>query len=912
MPAKIKSKNQDENTEALEVETTYKPGEVAPRSIVDEMKSNFIDYSMSVIVSRALPEVQDGLKPSQRRILVAMNDLGLKPNAHFRKSAKIAGDTSGNYHPHGEGVVYPTMVKLAQPFSMRYPLVHGQGNFGSIDGDPPAAMRYTEAKLSKIAPELLNDLNKGTVTYRVNYDGTRLEPTVLPALFPNLLANGSQGIAVGMATQIPPHNLTELIEALQEMVDRGNKWEGTAIYNQLRKAKELKEVIPQTLNSNPEHYLENYVDTKEIDYMDEINAIEEKIKESEEKIYPKFKSEITPSELIEIIPGPDFPTGSTIYDQKEILNAYATGRGRILQRAKASIVEGKNGRFQIVVTEVPYQVNKAHMIEKIADLVKDKKVEGIADIRDESNKDGIRVVIILKKDAQPKAVLNKLYKYTEMQKAFNANMIALVENEPKTLSLKRMLELFLSFRITVTIRRYEYELAEARYRGHILEGLLKALDILDEIIATIRKSKTQDTAKTNLMDKYEFTEVQAQAILDMQLRRLAALEKVKLQNEFKDIKSKIEEYNEVLGSEDNILEVVNNDLQMIKETYGDERRTKVVKGKVGEISEEDMVASEETLVTITNSGYIKRVNPGSYRSQKRGGKGVNGGDTKEGDFVEHAILCNTLDELLLFTNKGKVYNLRVFEIPEYGRTAKGLPLVNLLQLEQDETVNSFVTRDPKGKVGKGKVEGEEESKSNKYFTMATKNGIIKKTEIGEYENIRSNGLIAINLEQGDELTWVRPTTGEDDLILVTAEGKSIRFDESEVRAMGRTAKGVTAMKFKTDSDYIVSMDVVEDEKYRLLTVSEKGYAKMTELSKYNAQKRAGSGIYTFDVTEKTGNVAAARILDNPNETEIVIISEKSKVIRSTLQAVPTQGRQTSGVKIMNLDKGDRVATLALM
>jgi DNA gyrase subunit A len=414
------------------------------------------------------------------------------------------------------------------------------------------------------------------------------------------------------------------------------------------------------------------------------------------------------------------------------------------------------------------------------------------------------------------------------------------------------------------------------------------------------------------MDKYEFTEVQAQAILDMQLRRLAALEKVKLQNEFKDIKSKIEEYNEVLGSEDNILEVVNNDLQMIKETYGDERRTKVVKGKVGEISEEDMVASEETLVTITNSGYIKRVNPGSYRSQKRGGKGVNGGDTKEGDFVEHAILCNTLDELLLFTNKGKVYNLRVFEIPEYGRTAKGLPLVNLLQLEQDETVNSFVTRDPKGKVGKGKGEGEEESKSNKYFTMATKNGIIKKTEIGEYENIRSNGLIAINLEQGDELTWVRPTTGEDDLILVTAEGKSIRFDESEVRAMGRTAKGVTAMKFKTDSDYIVSMDVVEDEKYRLLTVSEKGYAKMTELSKYNAQKRAGSGIYTFDVTEKTGNVAAARILDNPNETEIVIISEKSKVIRSTLQAVPTQGRQTSGVKIMNLDKGDRVATLALM
>jgi DNA gyrase subunit A len=911
MPAKLKTKNQDENSEALEVETTYKPGEIAPRSIVDEMKSNFIDYSMSVIVSRALPEVKDGLKPSQRRILVAMNDLGLKPNAHFRKSAKIAGDTSGNYHPHGEGVVYPTMVKLAQPFSMRYPLVHGQGNFGSIDGDPPAAMRYTEAKLSKIAPELLNDLNKGTVTYTVNYDGTRLEPTVLPALFPNLLANGSQGIAVGMATQIPPHNLTELIEALQEMVNRGNKWEGDAIYNELRKAKELKEVTPQTLNSHPEHYLENYVDVKEVDYMDEINAIEEKIRETEESIYPKFKSDITPSELIEIVPGPDFPTGSTIYDQKEILNAYATGRGRILQRAKASIVEGKKGRYQIVVTEVPYQVNKAHMIEKIADLVKDKKVEGIADIRDESNKDGIRVVIILKKDAQPKAVLNKLYKYTEMQKAFNANMISLVENEPKTLSLKRMLELFLSFRITVTIRRYEYDLAEARYRGHILEGLLKALDILDEIISTIRKSKTQDTAKTNLIDKFEFTEVQAQAILDMQLRRLAALEKVKLQNEFKDIKSKIEEYNEILGDEDNILKVVSKDLEMIKETYGDERRTKVIKGKVGEISEEDMVASEETLVTITNSGYIKRVNPGSYRAQRRGGKGVNGGDTKEGDFVEHAILCNTLDELLLFTNQGKVYNLRVFEIPEYGRTAKGLPLVNLLQLEQDESVNSFVTRDPKGGIREGKGE-EEDAKSNKYFTMATKNGIIKKTEIGEFENIRSNGLIAINLESDDELTWVRPTTGDNDLILVTAEGKSIRFKESEVRPMGRTAKGVTAMKFKTDTDYIVSMDVVKDDKYRLLTVSENGYAKMTELAEYGAQKRAGSGIYTFNVTGKTGNVSAARILDNPDETEIVVISEKSKVIRSSLEAVPTQGRQTSGVKIMNLDKGDKVATVALM
>ncbi|MCD4811627.1 DNA gyrase subunit A [bacterium] len=910
MPEEIKNTTTVEDNGDTDFNATFKPGDIAPRSIVDEMKSNFIDYSMSVIVSRALPEVRDGLKPSQRRILVAMNDLGLMPSAHFRKSAKIAGDTSGNYHPHGEGVVYPTMVKLAQPFSMRYTLVHGQGNFGSIDGDPPAAMRYTEAKLSKIAPELLKDLNKGTVTYNVNYDGTRLEPTVLPALFPNLLSNGSQGIAVGMATQIPPHNLTELIDALQEMIKRKNRWKGKAIYNELRKSKEAEETTPQTLNSKPEHYFENYVDTKQIDFSEDIQAIEKRLKDTDEVVYPDFKSEINPTELIEIIPGPDFPTGGTIYDQKEILNAYATGRGRILQRAKASIIEGDKNRFHIIITEIPYQVNKAHMIEKIADLVKDKRIEGIADIRDESNKDGIRVVVILKRDAQPKAVLNKLYKYTEMQKAFNANMIALVKNEPKTLSLKRMLELFLSFRITITIRRYEYNLAESRYRGHILEGLLKALDVLDEIIATIRQSKTQDSAKTNLIDKFKFTEVQAQAILDMQLRRLAALEKLKLQNEYKDLEKKIKEYNAILESEDKILEVVDTDLQLIKEKFGDERKSKVVKGKIGEINEEDMVASEDTLVTITNSGYIKRVDPDSYRSQKRGGKGVRGGNNKEGDFVKHAILCNTLDELMLFSNKGKVYTLRVFEIPEYGRTAKGLPLVNLISLDQNDLITSFVTRDPKGGVGEGK-DGDDKKK-NKFFTMVTKNGVIKKTKISEFSNIRTNGLIALTLADGDKLTWVKPTTGDNDVILITSEGKSIRFKESDVRAMGRTAKGVTAMKFKSKTDHIVGMGIIKSEEFRLLTISQKGFAKMTELKEYGSQKRAGSGIFTFKVTPKTGDVVAARILDNPRESELVIISEKSKVIRSFLKAVPTQGRQTSGVKIMNVDKNDKVATVAMM
>lgn len=899
----------EDNRDTLGIDITFKPGDIAPRSIVDEMKANYLDYSMSVIVSRALPEVKDGLKPSQRRILVAMNDLGLTPTAHYRKSAKIAGDTSGNYHPHGESVVYPTLVKMAQDFSTRYPLVDGQGNFGSIDGDSPAAMRYTEARMGKITPELIRDLSKGTVTYTANYDGTRLEPTVLPALFPNVLANGSDGIAVGMATKIPPHNLKELVEALQKMISLGNKWEGKAIYNELRKNKESKEKIPTTLNSKPLDYLENYVEKDDINLQANIDALRDKLNADESILYPEFKSDITPSELIEIIPGPDFPTGGIIYDQQEILNAYATGRGRILQRAKASIIEGKQGRYNIVITEIPYQVNKAHMIEKIADLVKEKKIKGIADIRDESNREGMRVVVVLKRDAQPKAVLNKLFKYTEMQKVFNANMIALVEQEPKTLPIKRILELFLSFRLLVTIRRYEFDLAEARFRGHILEGLLKALDLLDEVIDTIRKSKTQDTAKTNLMDKFGFTEVQAQAILDMQFRRLAALERMKIQNEHKEIQEKIKEYNEVLENQDRILEVVNEDLEEIKEKYGDERRTKVVKGKINEISEEDMIASEDTLVTITHSGYIKRLPPNTYKAQHRGGKGVSGGDTKEGDFIEHAFLCNTHDELLLFTNLGKVFNLRIFEIPELGRTAKGLPLVNLVQLDQNEIVTSVLTRSSKGEISK-KNEDKDQI-DYKYFLMATEKGIVKKTEISEFANIRTNGLIAIKLEDGDQLSWVKPTTGEDEVILITKEGKSIRFKESDVRPMGRSTRGVTGIKFKSSTDCVVGMGVVSYDDQKLLTLSEFGYGKMSLLKEYGTQKRGGTGIFTFRVTNKTGNIATARILTEEDE-EIVVISEKSKVIRSDINTVPTQGRQTSGVKVMNINGGDMVATVALL
>lgn len=901
-------KTTQENIEELDQEVSFHPGEVSPRSIVDEMKNNYLDYSMSVIVSRALPEVKDGLKPSQRRILVAINDLDLSPSSHYRKCAKIAGDTSGNYHPHGEAVVYPTLVKMAQDFSMRYPLVDGQGNFGSIDGDEAAAMRYTEARMGKITPELMNEINKGTVTFVPNYDGTRLEPTVLPAGFPNILANGGDGIAVGMATKIPPFNLTELIDALQKMISMGNTWVGKAVYNELRKAKEVKEVIPQTLNSQPADYLENYVNTSDINYPEEIEKIRADIKEKDAVLYPEFKCEITPEQLIEIIPGPDFPTGATIYDQQEILNVFATGRGRVIQRAKASILEGKQGKYQIVITEIPFQVNKAHMIEKIADLVKEKKVKGIADIIDESNIEGMRVVVYLKRDAQPKAVLNKLYKYTEMQKVFNANMISLVEQEPKTLPIKRILELFLSFRLTVTIRRFEFDLAASRYRAHILEGLLKAIDMLDEVISTIRNSKTQETAKTNLMDKFEFTEVQAQAILDMQLRRLAALERMKLENEHKDLQAKIKELNAMLEDPTKVLEVVNSDLQVIKEKYGDERRTKVIKGKINEISEEDMIASEDTFVTITQSGYVKRLNPDTYKAQNRGGKGVSGGETKEGDFVEHAFLCNTHDELRLFTNKGKIFSLRIFEIPDLGRTAKGLPLVNLVQLEPDETVRSVITRDPKGVVGEGK---EGEQKEYKYILMATQNGLVKKTELKEFEKIRANGLTAIKLEEGDQLIGVKVTTGSDEAILITQEGKSVRFKESDVRPMGRSTKGVTGIKFRTKTDQVVGMGIVESNEQKLLTLSEYGYGKMSLLKEYATQKRAGMGIFTFRVTAKTGNIACARILKDNNE-EIVVISEKTKVIRADIKDVPILGRQTSGVKVMNIGSGDKVATVAVL
>ena len=920
------------SVQPLNPETNFKPGEITKQSIVAEMKSSYLDYSMSVIVSRALPDVRDGLKPSQRRILVTLGDLNLYPKSRYRKSAKIAGDTSGNYHPHGESIVYPTMVKLAQEFSTRYPLVDGQGNFGSVDGDPPAAMRYTEARMSKYAQLMLADLEKGTVLYQLNYDGTRVEPYVLPTLFPNLLANGSDGIAVGMATKIPPHNIVEIISAMQAMIKGGNTSKIPAKYNELRLAREKTEKIPKTLPAKPTTLLTNYVNSQS----ENASALTEEIAKRfnldpetglpqhtnddiTETLYPKFTSALTLDEIMEHIQGPDFPTGGIIYDRSEIMQAYATGRGRILMRAKAKIVDGPKNRMQIVVTEIPYQVNKAVLSTKIADLVKDKKITGIADIRDESSSaDGMRLIIVLKRDAQPKTVLNKLYKYTQMQLVFNANMIALVDREPVTLGLKRMLELFLEFRMQIVIRRFEYELAGARYRGHILEGLLKALDMLDEVIATIRASKTQEDAKTNLIEKFDFTVVQAQAILDMQLRRLAALERKKLQDEHAEVEKSIKHYNKVLGSEDEILQVISKELVEVAEKYGDERRTKVVKGKVGEFSEEDLVAAEETFVTISKSGYIKRVKPSTYKLQKRGGKGIVGAKTKEGDFIEHAFTCNTHDNLMIFTNKGRVFNIKVHEVPEMSRTAKGTPIVNLIQVDQGEIVSSVLTRKASGVMGEDEIqEGQEEKgtvkpRELKYLFMGTKQGTIKKTALSQFDKIRTSGLKAIGLAQGDELIAVRPTTGEDDIIVVTKMGRSIRFNEKDVREMGRSARGVRGIKFKFADDEAISYDVVHQDEQQLFILSERGYGKMTKLSEYPRQKRGGTGVYTFKVREKTGNVVVARVLDHPHK-EIVVISERGNVIRSTVEAIPTLGRQTSGVKVMTMkEPDDKVAAMAVM
>ncbi len=806
---------------------------IKPIDITTEMQKAYLDYAMSVIVARALPDVRDGLKPVHRRILYAMHQMGLQPTSHFTKSAKVVGEVLGKYHPHGDMPVYDALTRLAQDFSMRYPLILGQGNFGSIDGDPPAAMRYTEVKLAPIAQELLFDIEKETVPLIPNFDASLKEPVFLPAKLPNLLLMGADGIAVGMATKIPPHNLTEVIEAL-------------------------------------------------------IFMIEKALTSPNQETYP-----VTIDEIMQFIKGPDFPTGASIYDITEIRNAYATGRGRIVMRAVCDTEEIGQGKNAIIVSELPYQVNKADLVAKIAQLVKEKKIEGISDLRDESDRRGIRIYIELKRDAVPKKVINNLYKYTEMQSVFPVNMVALVNGTPQTLNIKMILEEYLKHRVIIIRKRSEFELKEAKNREHILQGLKIAVDHIDEVIETIKKSQDGNQAKINLMNKFKLTEIQATAILDMQLRRLAALERQKIEDELLMVQETIAYLEDLLTHPEKILKVIKEELIKLKEKYGDERKTRVFKGKVGEFTEEQLIPNEPTFVILTKSGYTKRVSTATFKTQERGGKGVIGMETKETDEIDQIVAANTHDSILFFTNKGKVYQLRVWDIPLGTRLAKGKAIINLINIAQDEQVKSILTYSKETPA--------------KYIVMATKNGTVKKTSINEYKNIRTNGLIAIKLESNDELAWVKLSTGNDDILLVTYEGKSIRFSENEVRATGRDTLGVRGILLKPN-DFVVGMEVISPDKKNLdfLTVMEKGRGKRTPLSDFPKQKRSGQGVKVAQVTVKTGKVVCAQLI--PAKTQFIILnSTKGHVVKIPLTSVPQLSRATQGVILMRLKPNDTIA-----
>src|SRR5258708_3660985 len=842
-------------------------GKVKHVNIIDEMQKSYLDYAMSVIVARALPDVRDGMKPVHRRILFAMRDMGIHWNTPYKKCARIVGEVLGKLHPHGDAPVYEALVRLAQDFSMRYPLIDGQGNFGSVDGDSAAAMRYTEARMSKIAEELLADLEKNTVAMADNFDGTLQEPTVLPAKLPNLLLMGSEGIAVGMATKIPPHNLKEVCNAVLKVIEMGAS------------------------------------DHKAPSDGHELNVETGPARD----ISGMFDSEATIDDITQFVQGPDFPTGGTIYDFREIKEAYATGRGRILIRGTATITENKNGKYQIIVTDLPYQVNKSKLVAKIAQLARDKKLVGISDLRDESDREGMRIAIDLKKDARPKSVLNALYKLTELQTTFPMNMVALnEEGTPSLMNIKTVLVEYVKHRQIVVVKRAQYDLKIARDRAHILEGLLIALDHLDEVIKTIRGSADSDVARVALMEKFKLSNIQAVAILDMQLRKLAALERKKIEDEYKQLMVLITELLSLLNNPKKILQLISKEITEIIATYGDERRTKLHKGKLGEITEGDLIANEETIVTITQTGYIKRLNPSAYRSQHRGGKGVTGMTTKDEDAISQLFTCNTHDALLLFTNKGRVFKLKVYDLPESSRTAKGQAIVNLVNLTQDETMQAILTLN-------------EKTPSGKFIALATKRGLVKKTALSQYENIRTNGIIAIVLKDGDELVFGRITTGDDHMMLVTHDGKCIRFHEKEIKSSARDTQGVKAVNLK-DSDYVVGAEIFApklippaDKRRKvfrhLLVVTENGMGKRTEFDEYPLQKRAGMGVKVSELTTKTGLVSCAKMVDETND-ELVITSKEAQVIKLPLKNIPILKRPTQGVILMRLDKGDKITACA--
>jgi len=804
-------------------------GTVQTVDIEREMRSAYLDYAMSVIVARALPDARDGLKPVHRRILYAMYDLGLRPGTPYKKSARIVGEVLGKYHPHGDAAVYDAMARMAQDFSLRYPLVDGQGNFGSVDGDSPAAMRYTEARLSRIAIELLLDIEKDTVDWVDNFDGTLQEPAVLPARLPNLLVNGSSGIAVGMATNIPPHNLDEICDALGYLIDR---W-------------------------------------------DELD-------------------EVTVEDLMQYVEGPDFPTGGTIVGREGIVQAYATGHGRLVVRAVAHIEEMPGNRHRIVITELPYQTNKSSLLERIAALVRSGRLDTISDLRDESDRRGMSIIIELKRGAQPRKTLNQLFKYTPLQSTFGVQMLALVNGEPRLLSLKRALQLYIEHRREVLTRRTRYELEKARHRAHVLEGLKIALDHLDAVIQTIRQSPDADTARERLMTRFELTEIQAQAILDMQLRRLAALERQKIEDEYLELIQRIAYLEDLLASPRKILYLIKEELADLKRTYGDGRRTRIVKEEA-EFEEEDLIAEENVLISITQRGYIKRVPVEAYRAQGRGGRGVLGMTTRDEDAILYLFSARTFDSILFFSNRGKVYQERVYQIPDAGRTAKGVLLAGILPLDADERITAALAVPSFERAG--------------YLTMFTRLGRVKRTLLSEFNSVRPSGLIAIRLEEGDELGWVSLTRGDQDVIIVTEQGQALRFREDTVRPMGRAAAGVNGIKL-APGDYVASACVVESET-DLLIVTTKGYGKRTPLSEFPVKGRYGKGVRCLGgKRERTGVIAAARVV-HPGD-EVTLISAGGMVLRASAADIPQTGRATRGAKVMDLKRGDEVASVAVV
>ncbi len=797
------------------------------RSVEDEMEQSYLQYSMSVIVARALPDVRDGLKPVHRRILYVMDKTGLRSTGKHTKSAQIVGEVMGKYHPHGDSAIYDSMVRMAQSFSTRYPLVDGQGNFGSMDGDPPAAYRYTEARMTKASEAMIEDIDKDTVPFRDNFDGSQQEPEVLPAKLPNLLLNGQVGIAVGMATSIPPHNLGELVDAIIVQIDNPNA---------------------------------------------------------------------TLDDLLEHVKGPDFPTGGIIFGKESIRTAFATGRGGVVVRGVANIEETNKNRQRIIITEIPYAVNKAGLVEKIAALVHEKKISGISDIRDESARGSVRVVIDLKKDAYPKKLLNQLYKMTPLQTAFHYNMLALIDGiQPRVLGLQDVLVEYIKHRQTVVRRRTEFELRKAKDRAHILEGLKIALDHIDEVIATIRASQTTDEAQANLIKRFKLTEIQAKAILAMQLRTLAGLERQKIEDELAELLKIIAALEKILGDEKEILKIIKTELLEMKKQFGDERRTLVVPQELGKLGDEDLIPDEQVVVTLTANNYIKRSSIQDYKKQGRGGKGRRGMATREEDVIEHVVNTSTHDYLLFFTNKGRVFRLKTYEVPAVGLNAKGVAIVNLLQLQPEETVSAVIN------VTKNAEHG--------HLMMCTVRGVVKKTPFVQYKNVRNSGLITINLDQGDELKWIRTTTGDNEVVISTSQGQAIRFHEKDVRPMGRTSRGVRGIRLRS-GDQVIGMDIVE-ETTSIFVISESGYGKRTKIAQFTAHARGGVGIRSAIVNKKTGNLIGVKALTDAAQ-EVIIISTQGQTIRLGLKDIPELGRATQGVRIMRMNAGDTVASLALV